>query len=326
LVVLAAFCWGVSAVVAKKLMVATKPISVERLVCGRTVVAALLLSAWIAFWRPLAFKEGLREARFFLLSGSVLALVNFTYYSGVRDAGVAVGILLQYLSPFLVFVYSALCRPGSTDRRSWGALLLALGGVALVSGIKMSDLPSGEPSGELASRKLHGIFFGLSSALLFALFTLRSARGIERKGYWPFTLYAFIGAAMAGIALRLLCALLLAPEPSAPAAPGSDDPPWSFAGLLLEEVGAYLYLGSVGTLLPFSLYLVGVERIGAVRAGIASTLEPVFGAAAAFLILKEELSARQVAGGGITVAAILLLSYWGRSSARGGALKKIGRT
>ena len=90
-VVAAAFCWGVSAVIAKRLMVAEAPISVERLVLGRTVVAAVLLAAWTSLRRPLAMKEGLPHAGSFLLSGSILALVNFTYYSGVRDAGVAVG-------------------------------------------------------------------------------------------------------------------------------------------------------------------------------------------------------------------------------------------
>jgi drug/metabolite transporter (DMT)-like permease len=295
----AAFFWGVSAVVAKRFAVAEPPIPVERLVGGRTIVAAILISAWVLLRRRDALRVDAGPRASFLATGAVLGLVMYTYYIAVRDAGVAAGILLQYCAPFLVLVHEAIFRPGSVDRRSWIALALVLPGAALASGVS--------PAG-LEGKAVRGVVAGLSSALLFAVFTLRGRAGIARAGYWPFTVHAFVGAAAAGAAIAAWGALTTGgAEASAPGG-GAPPGPW-------RDVLVCAYLGSFGTVVPFSLYLAGVERAGPARAGLLSTLEPVFGGAAAFLVLGEGLTALQVAGGAIVIAALVLLAM--RRSGRG---------
>jgi drug/metabolite transporter (DMT)-like permease len=290
----AAFFWGVSAVVAKRFAVADPPIPVERLIAGRTAVAALLLSAWVLVARRGAFRVEPPLRASFLATGAVLGLVMYTYYLAVRDAGVATGILLQYCAPFLVLIHEAVFRRGAVDRRSWVALALVLPGAALASGVSLGA--------GLEGKALRGAAAGLASAFLFAVFTLRGRTGIARAGYWQFTLHAFLGAAGMGALIAAWGALAqeagtASAGGSAAAAPG----PW-------RDVLVCAYLGSLGTVVPFSLYLAGVERAGPVRAGLLSTLEPVFGGAAAFLVLGEALTPLQVAGGGVVIAALVLLA------------------
>jgi drug/metabolite transporter (DMT)-like permease len=57
---------------------------------------------------------------------------------------------------------------------------------------------------------------------------------------------------------------------------------------------------------PIPLLLVGVARIGATRAAIISTVEPVAGAACGALVLGETLSGLQLLGGALVVGAVLV--------------------
>jgi len=63
----------------------------------------------------------------------------------------------------------------------------------------------------------------------------------------------------------------------------------------------------VGTLLPFSLFFVGVNYIRSTRASITSTAEPISAGFMAYLFLGETLEPLQILGGALVVAAIVLL-------------------
>jgi drug/metabolite transporter, DME family len=68
-----------------------------------------------------------------------------------------------------------------------------------------------------------------------------------------------------------------------------------------------LFVGIVGTLTPFSLYLFGVARIKAERASIVATSEPVLAALVAWMWLAQTLSVMQIVGGLLVIAAIVTL-------------------
>jgi drug/metabolite transporter (DMT)-like permease len=68
-----------------------------------------------------------------------------------------------------------------------------------------------------------------------------------------------------------------------------------------------LYVAIFGTLLAFGLFFVGVNYIRSTRATITSTLEPISAGIIAFLLLGETLELPQVIGGGLVIAAVVLL-------------------
>jgi drug/metabolite transporter (DMT)-like permease len=80
---------------------------------------------------------------------------------------------------------------------------------------------------------------------------------------------------------------------------------WAHA---LSEPGLILALIIVGTVLPVTLFLAGVGRVGPTAASLLSTLEPVFTLALGALVLGESLSPVQVLGGALVLGAAVLVT------------------
>lgn len=66
-------------------------------------------------------------------------------------------------------------------------------------------------------------------------------------------------------------------------------------------------LALVSTALPITLFVIGLKRIGAGRAAIYSTIEPVVTVAAAAALLGERIAPVQYVGGGLILAGVLWL-------------------
>ncbi|RMG97886.1 MAG: EamA family transporter [Candidatus Dadabacteria bacterium] len=87
-------------------------------------------------------------------------------------------------------------------------------------------------------------------------------------------------------------------------------PPFHYlrAGYSPGQWGLIAYVALMGTLVPFGLYFVGIERVRATRASIVALLEPVSAAAIAFAVLGEALGAGRLAGGALVLAAVAVLN------------------
>ena len=72
--------------------------------------------------------------------------------------------------------------------------------------------------------------------------------------------------------------------------------------------GAWLALAGFGTFtaLAFRWFLAGTRRIGAARASLLSTVEPVYTIALASILLGETLSPVQLVGGALVIAGVIL--------------------
>jgi len=77
---------------------------------------------------------------------------------------------------------------------------------------------------------------------------------------------------------------------------------------------AVFAIALVCTVLAILFFFEGLERVGAVRASVFSTLEPVFTILLAALTLGETITPTRVLGGALIVGAVLLLA---RESGRG---------
>jgi drug/metabolite transporter (DMT)-like permease len=71
--------------------------------------------------------------------------------------------------------------------------------------------------------------------------------------------------------------------------------------------GWILYIGILGTLVPFGLYLAGINLIRTTRASITATLEPITAGVAAHIFLHEIMEPLQLIGGALVIASIVLL-------------------
>jgi drug/metabolite transporter (DMT)-like permease len=80
-----------------------------------------------------------------------------------------------------------------------------------------------------------------------------------------------------------------------------------------EPIG-WLWLAGiavVSTVVAIALFFAGLRRVGPSRASIISTVEPLVTVGLAFVVFGERLSATQLLGGVLVLAAVVVLQTFG---------------
>jgi drug/metabolite transporter (DMT)-like permease len=208
-----------------------------------------------------------------------MALVQGTYFYTISKIQVAAAILIQYLAPIFVAVFSMLFWRERPTFFKVLALFLAFGGCYLVVGGYNLEL--------LRMNRL-GIMGGVASAVCFAGYSLLGERGMHRYKPWTVLFY--------GLVFSIPTWHILHP-PFQYVRTAFDTSQWVWI----------VYIAVVGTILPFGLFFVGVNYIRSTRASITATLEPISAGFFAFFALGETMEMLQIAGGGMVIAAIVLL-------------------
>ena len=281
-IALAATLWALGAVVASSLFDdGVQPLELAE---ARSVVAALGLALIPGSWRPPAEKPSRAVRKSLVVLGICIGLVNAVYYVAIDRLPVAVALVLQYTAPAMVVVYTAARLKRRPGNEVLVAVLLALTGVALVSGAIGADLGSVDAL---------GVAMGLASAVLFASYTLIGENVTRAYGPLGAMFRAFTIAGSLWLCWQIFNG-------------------FPHELLDLANLPRVLMVGLGATLAPFLLYLWGVERVKAERAAIAATLEPVLGAVVAWILLDQSLAALQIAGGMLVIAAVILIQT-GRS-------------
>lgn len=272
----AAALWAIAAAVASDLFDrGVKPLELAE---ARSVIAVVGFGA-IALLRRERRRAARVPAPHLIALGLSIALVNAAYYLAIDHLDVAVAIVLQYTAPAFVVTYAALRLKRMPDVQITTALGLALIGVVVASEV---------PAGDLGNLDLVGILFGLASGVLFATYTLLSEAVGAAYGPIGGMLRAFTVAATFWLVYQSF----------------NGWPGELFVGRNLIPI---LYVGIAGTLIPFLLYVWAIGHVVPERAAIAATLEPALAGVVAFIWLDEALSAMQIAGGILVLAAIVTL-------------------
>lgn len=292
LATLAALCWAAGGLTAKWLFTALTPataswpfpplgISIDplELSAARALAAAVLLVVYLAVADPGVLRVHPRDLPFLAVFGVFgLAAVHFTYFKTLSLTGVATAILLEYLAPILVLAFSVVFF---RDRPSWRlpvAVLLSVGGCALVAGAL----------GGGVTVSAAGLGWGLASALFFALYTLLGKYAAGRYGPWTLLAYGLVAATLFWFAYL---------------------GPARVLGVFADQRAALavLFLAVVSTVIPFGAFLVGLHHIQATEASITSTLEPAVAGVGAYFAFGETLTPLQLVGGALVLGAILLV-------------------
>ena len=194
-----------------------------------------------------------------------------------------------YLGALLVALWARYVFHEPVRRRIWGALALALGGLAMIV-----DLTGG---GELSSA---GLSFALVSAVTYTAYLLLAERGVGDRDAVSLLAWGF------GFAALFLA--LIAPWWSFPAGEVADTV--SLLGHLESRhlpVWALLaWILVLGTIVPFFLLVSALKHLPATRVAIIAMLEPVVATVVAWAWLGESLTAIQLSGALVVLAAIVL--------------------
>jgi drug/metabolite transporter (DMT)-like permease len=275
----ATLCWGVAAA-SVKLLFRDHAVDPLTLVVVRAYLASLTLVAVLAATGRARLAIGAREAGLAALIGIGGLLVNnYLYFQAINLTNVATALLLQYQAPVLVALYTALVQRQRLSRRLLWSLALALTGCALI--VRVYD-----PS--ILRPNLPGVLAGIGTAFAFAFYILTSRIALRTMGAWTLLAYAYLAAS-------LVWAVVL--------------PPWRLftPGYPLQSWGAFLAIATLGTVLPFGLFISGLQYLPPTQASIISMLEPVVAAIAAYFLVGEILLPVQLLGGGLVLAGVILV-------------------
>src|SRR5512139_3313813 len=169
-VVAAAIMWAISGTTGKALF--STGITPFEVVQVRATFGSLLLAVVFSVRFRHLFRIRLADIGHFIFLGSVVtALVHLTYFYAISKLQVAAAILLQYMGPIFVALFSMIFwneRPSGVKLIS---LSLSFAGCYLVMG--GYDL-------QLLHMNRIGIFWGLAAAVCYAAYSLLGERFMHR--------------------------------------------------------------------------------------------------------------------------------------------------
>ena len=279
MVVSAAVCWGIMATVAK-LLFRDRGVDPVILAVIRADLASITLFAVLSLFGPGRLRIQRRDFWAAATVGIIgLAVNNFFYFQSLHLTSVATALLLQYQAPILVALYTVLVQGQRLCGRVILAMAMALLGCALV--VRAYD-----PA--VFRVNLLGVAAGLGGAAAFAFYILAGRAALRRLDAWTLLAYAYLSAALAWSVLV---------------------PPWRImaSGFGLGMWGAFLAVATIGTVVPFGLFIGGLRFLPPTQGSIVSMLEPVVAAVAAYLILGETLLPLQILGGGLVLAGVVVV-------------------
>ncbi len=230
-----------------------------------------LAALLLAAARPRLVRLPAKGARIPLLALTLsLVAMNFFFYQAISRAPVGIVVAVEFLGPLAVAV------AGSRRLLDVVWVVFAGAGVALLAG----------PGGSVG---FVGLLFALLAAACWAAFLLLAKRAVTRMEPLPVTVTMLIGAA-----------IVLTPV-------------WLISGVKIVGYGRALLLGLavaiLSSALPYFLELVAIRRVRASTYGVLLSIEPAIAALMGFIILSQELSAREIGGIVAIVVAAAGASY-----------------
>lgn len=234
---------------------------------GGAVLLRLLTASIVllAIWRPRVRGVGRRELLLAALFGLVLAAMNLSFYAAIHRIPLGIGVTLEFIGPLTVAV------AGSRRRLDFAWVALAAGGIVALTRGNAHGLDG------------LGVALALIAGAMWGLYILVNAR-IGR---------AFAGGT--GLALAMCVATVVA------------------LPFGIVQGGAHLVsahslalgaaVGMLSSAIPYTCEVEALRRIATNVFGVLMSIEPAMAALAGFIVIGQGLSARELVGMALVVAA-----------------------
>lgn len=227
-----------------------------------------------AIWRN--GKDALRLVLFAIIG---LMFCQYAYLTAISYSNAGTATVLQYLGPLFIMVLVCIKKLKLPEKKEIAAIILAILGTFLLA-------THGSTQNLVLSRE--GLIWGILAALGLMLYTLLPSKIISKWGSLVVTGYGMlIGGVFLGILVRA----------------------WNIEVSIdirgMFAVGAIII---VGTVAAFTLYLQGVSDIGAVKASMLASIEPVSAAIFSAVWLGTQFMIIDIAGFVCIMATVFLLT------------------
>jgi drug/metabolite transporter (DMT)-like permease len=260
--------WGTTFAVLKTALESLSPFS---LIAVRFTMATLL--GFLIFWKEIkGINKG--EIKGGIILGLLLAGGLIFQITGLKYTTAAKGAFLTGLAVIFVPFFDSLVGI-KVKRKTIFAVFFAILGTALLSFER--DLPYGINYGD---------FLVLLCALCFAGYIFVLDKIANKGNTYCYTVVQVVVVGVIGWVLALIF----------------DGPPKIGNFTVVLEL---FYLALFATILSTVLQTIGQKKVSGQRAAIIFTLEPVFGAIFAYLLIGERLTLQQLIGSIVIFTAIL---------------------
>ena len=256
---------------------------------GLVALTLLLILRWL---KPNLLRIERRHLGYLVGYGFVLAIFNSSWTLSVAINGAALATVLVY------------CSAGFTALLGWWLLKERLDGIKLLAvafSLGGCVLVADALNPSAWQTNLAGILTGVLSGLGYAVYTLMG-RSASQRGLNPWTTLCYTF----GFATLFLLVFNLLPGEFLPgAAVRIADLLW--LGKSWVGWGILFMLAAGPTLVGFGMYNTSLIYLPSSVVNLIVTLEPVFTALLAFLLLGEMMTGMQILGGMVILAGVVLL-------------------
>ena len=279
--VIAGIAWGLSGTSGQYLM--AHGISALVLTNIRLIVAGLLLvllsyikskEQFLAFLRD---KSSLFSLLLFSLFG--LFLNQLAYLSAIQETNAGTATVLQYVCPVGILAYTCIKDKVAPTIAEILSMILAIGGTFLIATHGQMDQLSMTPA---------GLFWGLFSALTYALYIILPIKLIQK---WGSILVIGVGMTISGFVAVPFTGIIGARIPM------SFDIFLAFAGIIL-----------IGTVFAYTAFLKGASMVGPVKSSLLASIEPISAVFFAFMIMGDIFYLVDFLGMAMILLAVTIIS------------------
>ena len=234
----------------------------------RIASAAVVFAIWRRPWRVLQ-RASASQQRVLLGLGAVLAAMNSLFYLAIDRLPLSTVGAIEFLGTIV------LAAAGARTPRNGAALLLAIGGVFVLTDVRLG----GEPL---------GFAFAFANCALFMLYVMlghRIANEAEISGIDQ------LGAAM------LIAAVVATPFAVTAAAPAFTHPVW-----LLWAIG----VGLCSSVIPYVTDQLAMARLPRATFALMLALLPATATVVGLVVLSQVPTPRDLAGVGLVIVGVAL--------------------
>lgn len=276
-IILSAFCWGLLPLISRFLFL--RGLGGIPVAAMRCFITCGIFAIW-AISKGIFRQIKMRHLPFYFLNGALSITGTYLFYSlAIERLSMAMASALLYTAPAFVIIFSAIIFKQTVTKSKLLSLILTFSGCCLVVGLY-------RPETFIADSL--GIIYGLLSGLSYSTLSLFARKGL--------TLYSsrtntIVPTMFAGLIFLVI------------------SPPWNIPVADPITILLCIALAVVGSVLPYTLYLKGMELgVEGGDASIIATLEPAVATVAGVLAFSDKVNIIQVTGmavmlGGIVIAA-----------------------
>ena len=253
--------------------------AVGTLIARFTIAALIAIVARLLILKNEPWPSAKTVIELLLLGGVGYFLGALFYFTALERIDSSLAIVLFNCYPLFVVFFGWVLFNHKPTPKVLMTLVLTLTGVGI-------------SAGEVGNGQAWSIALCVGSALLYTAYSLGSSRTLMRTDAFTGTSIVLLGGAMAFWLYWLVGAK------------------WIDVSFPDSVVGwsSIVLMGTMSTIGGTILFFVGMTRVGAAKASIATTAEPVMVIVAGVTILGESLNIPRAIGAALVIAALVMLA------------------